>query len=809
MDTTKCYAVAVGRLPGIYMSWDEANEQINGWPKAIYRKFQTIDEAKIWINSKTMQHTLLYSLTEEQQCVVATMLEGHNIFLTGGGGVGKSYLLSVICGEFPALYQKYKNLFDKNSFDKNSSDKTGINKFICNKPPTIQICALTGCAALLLGNRAKTLHSWAGIGLGKETVDELYIKIRKNMRAWRNWIGTDILIIDEVSMLTNSLLDKLNELSKRIRGSKKAFGGIQVILVGDFYQLPPVIKGDNAVSGFAFTANAWTEMNLHTIELTIIQRQKDEVFQQVLKEARVGMLSKASCKIIEACKGKPWQDRAIRPTLIFPRRAEVEMINETNLRALKGQYYTFNATLVYDAKRPRGFVESNEVFQRALSTFDANAPYLLELELSLHTQVMLIHNLDADAGLVNGSRGVIVGFCAATNAPIVEFINGMRKTIGVHSWPIEEYTFVSRSQIPLRLAYATTIHRSQGSSLDAALVDIGLGNFEYGQAYVALSRVRTLDALYVHDFNVAAFKAHPAVKEFYKNMVSYVSDVDIFAVHDIKENDVINKIDVIKEISVIKEEEEKEKEKEKEKEEVKEKVEEVKEKEEEEEKEAVEEEINWLFTSIPIAWKNHLEHYQSKLLSLSTILSQNEFLPSRDNIWKSLIPIENIRVVILGQDPYHTPGYANGLAFSVSPDVKPLPPSLKNIYKELHTDINALPSNGSLEKWLEQGVMLLNTILTVKAGIAQSHAKIGWEVITDHIIHTIASKCQGVVFILWGKAAKSKYKIIEPYIASHRMIESVHPSPLSASHGFFGSKPFSTANILLSEMGKAPINWTL
>jgi ATP-dependent exoDNAse (exonuclease V) alpha subunit len=132
---------------------------------------------------------------------------------------------------------------------------------------------------------------------------------------------------------------------------------------------------------------------------------------------------------------------------------------------------------------------------------------------------MLIANVDPGAGLVNGSRGVLVGFCAATNLPIVEFVNGIRRVIGTHSWPIEDYPFVSRTQIPLRLAWAVTTHKCQGSSLDCALVDIGSGNFEYGQAYVALSRARTLEGLFVHDFDPAAFRAHPTVKTFYKGLV--------------------------------------------------------------------------------------------------------------------------------------------------------------------------------------------------------------------------------------------------------------------------------------------------
>ena len=136
------------------------------------------------------------------------------------------------------------------------------------------MCALTGCAALLLGHKAKTLHSWAGIGLGKESTEELYVKISRNRKAKRNWLCTDLLIIDEISMMTAELFDKLNLLAKKIRSNKKPFGGIQLLLVGDFFQLPPVTKGSDMQ--FAFESESWSTAITSSVELTIIQRQKDE-----------------------------------------------------------------------------------------------------------------------------------------------------------------------------------------------------------------------------------------------------------------------------------------------------------------------------------------------------------------------------------------------------------------------------------------------------------------------------------------------------------------------------------------------------
>jgi uracil-DNA glycosylase len=168
--------------------------------------------------------------------------------------------------------------------------------------------------------------------------------------------------------------------------------------------------------------------------------------------------------------------------------------------------------------------------------------------------------------------------------------------------------------------------------------------------------------------------------------------------------------------------------------------------------------------------------------------------------------------VILGQDPYPTVGNAHGLAFSVLPDVRPLPASLKNIYKELTADLGVTPpSHGSLVHWAQQGVLLLNTVLTVEAGAPQSHSKIGWEEVTDQIIRSIAARSKQIVFVLWGKSAQVKKKLLGMYMDmnQHRVFESAHPSPLSASKGFLGSKPFSAVNQMLQEMGKEPVSWTV
>lgn len=189
--------------------------------------------------------------------------------------------------------------------------------------------------------------------------------------------------------------------------------------------------------------------------------------------------------------------------------------------------------------------------------------------------------------------------------------------------------------------------------------------------------------------------------------------------------------------------------------------------------------------------------------------SAHTVYPPDDEVFRALhlTPYADIRVMILGQDPYHGPGQANGLAFSVADGVD-IPPSLRNIHKELESDLAiAPPGHGNLEAWARSGVLLLNATLTVRARSAASHQKRGWETFTDRVIEAVNAKTERVVFILWGAFARKKKALIDQNV--HMVIESPHPSPLSAHRGFFGSAPFSKANEALSEAGLTPVDWTL
>lgn len=203
------------------------------------------------------------------------------------------------------------------------------------------------------------------------------------------------------------------------------------------------------------------------------------------------------------------------------------------------------------------------------------------------------------------------------------------------------------------------------------------------------------------------------------------------------------------------------------------------------------------------------------------LLALNDFLQAEAAAGKVILPppeqrfnalqstlLEQVKVVILGQDPYPTPGHAHGLAFSVQPHVTPLPRSLLNINRELQDDLGIDNSHtGCLQTWAGQGVLLLNTVLTVEAGNAGSHQKRGWETFTDSIIHAVSAQAQPVVFILWGNHAQKKVDLIDG--SRHCIIASAHPSPLSARRGFFGSRPFSRTNAFLQANGRTPVNWVL
>jgi len=674
-------------------------------------------------------------MNAQQQEAFDTVKTGKNVFLTGPAGSGKSYLIREITEWGLSVGKK------------------------------IATTALTGCAALLLSNKAKTLHSWAGVGLGRDAAEVLAASVLKNMAAKKRWRQTNLLIIDEVSMMTPEFFEKLDVIGKRVRGSAKPWGGIQLVLCGDFFQLPPVVRGMSGetvgIGRFAFESAAWKSAGLVSVVLTKIERQTDTAFQQLLNECRIGAPTASSIELLKGRQGLDWKSKLIRPTLLFSRNADVDAINEKNVAALNQSLHK------YDAKtdirpEPLTDIPAGEVLERIVTKLDNDANYAPHLELCKGCQVMLLVNKDIEKGLVNGSRGVITGF-RGDGIPIVQFLQGEPIPVELHDWQSHDSPVVWRMQIPLRVAYAITIHKSQGATLDCALIDIGKSTFEFGQAYVALSRVRDLSGMYVWNLDPAKIMAHPTVNEFYKGLL------------EDKVEEVVAPCRIESSFGLELEDE------------------------------------GW--RTLVLGWTTS-SIGQSCLTKIKERMSETRVFPEPNNILASLTscPLSSVKVVVLGQDPYHGEGQAHGLSFSVGAGIV-LPPSLKNIRKELLSDLGVEETfwpvtKGSLTSWARQGVLLLNAVLTVEEGKPNSHADMGWEDLTQRLLGAVVSSHsdEPLVFLAWGKYAQ---KVVDKLRRGpkHKVLAAAHPSPLSAHTGFFGSKPFSQANAHLVANGSLPIEW--
>jgi len=431
-------------------------------------------------------------LTEKQQKVVDLILKRENVMISGPGGTGKSFLIHHIVSLKDIL--------------------------LSNKSQIIGVTAMTGAAAVLINGT--TLHSFLGIGLGEGTVSQLVDKIKINKKA-SCWKLLQILIIDEVSMLSVELFDKLERIARIFCENKKPFGGIHLVLSGDFLQLP-CIGGD-----FCFKSAKWKSCIPKVICFDEILRQTDPVFHEILNRARFGKTTKQDIKDIKSnCLQKipdhSNQEFAIKPTMLLCKRADTDIINNTELNKIQDVcFYKYEKTVVWKDK-------IDQKILKALSHIPDS------VTLCVGAQVMLTVNLKVDEHLVNGSRGVIVGFSnssrfaaeggsaegAARGAgtPIVQFVE-KQVAVDLFKYTIEKNNLlvVSVLQIPLQLAYALTIHKSLGATLDCAHINFA-GVFARGQGYVALSRVKNLKSLYVENIKTRSFIAHPEALHFYKNI---------------------------------------------------------------------------------------------------------------------------------------------------------------------------------------------------------------------------------------------------------------------------------------------------
>lgn len=471
------------------------------------------------------------TFTEDQREIFEAYKNGENIFMTGPGGCGKSYLI--------------KHMIEQS-----------------NDPTHTQVCAMTGCAAVLLECGATTLHSWAGIGLCKNVEDHIIItRISMNKYKRKKWKQTNVLIIDEVSMMSKRLFELLDQIGKKIRNNSKPFGGIQIVFSGDFYQLPPIgDRGDPDSHKFCFESPLWSETFDTQILLDKLFRQQDSDYRTILNQIREGHIDKKSCSILNSCllqyktiKKKSESDRTsplLRPVILLPKKDQVQSINNKELDKLTTNEFTYT---YYDTLEENVKV-SNTISQLSSSLSDShitdtktktkpsskreqqnekqflanNAIFEQNLTLKIGCQVMCIVNLDVEYGICNGSTGIITKFVrdpdymdtdhskkTSSMIPIVRFKNGITKPIHYHTWKSDNVEGYGVKQIPLILAWAVTIHKSQGATLDSAEIDIGNNVFAPGQTYVALSRVKSLDGLYLRSFQPQSIRSNPKVCKFY------------------------------------------------------------------------------------------------------------------------------------------------------------------------------------------------------------------------------------------------------------------------------------------------------
>lgn len=429
-------------------------------------------------------------LSEEQQIVFNKYLSKKNIFMSGPGGSGKTELIRQIYSH-------------------------------ANKHDTrICVTAMTGCAAMLLECNASTIHSWAGIGIANKSIKHYFEYIKKSKINLYSWLKTEVLIIDEVSMLSYHLFDVINKLGQLIRKNEKPFGGIQVIFSGDFYQLPPVEDYNSLNSKlFCFQHPSWFdcfEIDNHVILKTVF-RQTDNDYKKILLEIRKGTITKKS---VELLKTRIVEPPDFKPTKLLPKRNLVDNINKTKLHELPGEIKTYKLErCTYDSMWELCFNDYEIESEYKFLENNSRCEHVLNLKIG--AQVMCIVNIRDNATkqllVCNGSIGTVVSF-SLTGFPCVKFNNGNSLTLDSFVWGSDKIKTMYVKQVPLVLAWAMTIHKSQGATMDAAEINAGKDIFECGQIYVALSRIKTLDGLYMSHFDPFKIKINPIVSKFYESL---------------------------------------------------------------------------------------------------------------------------------------------------------------------------------------------------------------------------------------------------------------------------------------------------
>ena len=406
-------------------------------------------------------------LSPEQHAIVARIRDGRNILVTGSAGTGKSRLLK----ELSTIYKG-----------------------------ELPVCGSTGIAAVQVGGL--TLHSWAGLGLGEGSAEQIAGEILQRQGAALGRIKkAKRLALDEVSMIHGELFEKMDEVFRIVRKNPAPFGGVQLILFGDFLQLPPVARGKP--QAFAFQSAAWERAAIETGMLTQVFRQQDADFSTALNCIRMGEVSEETERMLRSRYQVSDPKPGTRPVIVHSHNADVDRENDSLLGGLVGKIEEYVAR------------DSGQAGALANLQKNCLAPGVLRLRKG--AQVMLLKNIDPEIGLANGSIGIVEDFVPSNRRPVIRFQNGVRWESEKESWTVKngEELLAERVQHPLRLAWAITAHKSQGMTLDKIRVHLAKV-FEYGQAYVALSRARTLDGLFIESTKKGCIKAHPEAVKFYQ-----------------------------------------------------------------------------------------------------------------------------------------------------------------------------------------------------------------------------------------------------------------------------------------------------
>jgi len=409
----------------------------------------------------------------KQKEALAILEAGHNVLLTGPAGSGKTFLLN----QYIAYLKK---------------NKVGV-----------AITASTGIAATHIGGR--TIHSWAGIGIKDHLSAKDIQALTKKAYLKKQFASVEVLVIDEISMLPAHRLDLIDAVCRAFKKNILPFGGIQIIMSGDFFQLPPISSG-NEVAEFVYKAQVWNEMDVRVCYLEEQHRQNDKKMTRILENIRTNNIDAEILDLLKA-RMKIKAKENVKPVRLFTHNANVDFINEAELQKIRAPKFSYYM--------------SGEGEKTLVDTLKKNCLAPENLDLKIGANVMFVKNKFKDEKVVyvNGTTGVVIGF-GEKDYPLVQLKSGEEILVTPDSWVVENDDMVLAriNQIPLRLAWAITVHKSQGMTLEAAEIDLSKC-FAYGMGYVALSRLTSLDGLYLSGINEMAYKVDPQVLEYNQELL--------------------------------------------------------------------------------------------------------------------------------------------------------------------------------------------------------------------------------------------------------------------------------------------------